>query len=341
MKIGVALQPLQPGAVEFAREAERLGVGAAWTPEVWGYDALTGLAHVASQTETIELGTFVVQLGSRSPALLAGSALSLQEISGGRFKLGIGVSGPQVMEGWHGVRFDRPAQRTRETIEIVRMVSRGERLDHPGSVYPLPLPDSRGKALKPMLSPREVPIYVAALGPMNLRLTGELADGWLGNAFIPEQADIFLDPIREGAAKVGRSLAELDLVAPVAVQVTADDSETEEHVRRHASGYAFTIGAMGSGKENFYNTAFSRLGYGDEVAEVSRLWRAGEREQAEAMVPLDLGAKTNLIGTPEQITERIRAYDDAGITSLLAKLEGDFDDQLRTLEILTRATSAL
>ncbi len=146
MKIGVLTEPRLPGAADFARTAESLGVDSLWVPEVWGYDALTGLAHLAAHTSSIRLGTFVVQLGSRSPALLATSALSLQELSGGRFLLGIGTSGPRVMEGWHGVRFRKPVQATRETIEIIRTVSRGERLVHDGDIYPLPLPDSSGAA---------------------------------------------------------------------------------------------------------------------------------------------------------------------------------------------------
>src|SRR4051794_31934724 len=263
MRIATLVDPHAPGAGDFAREAERIGVDSLWVPEVWGYDALTGLAHLAAQTESIGLGTFVVQLGSRSPALLATSALSLQSLSGGRFRLGVGVSGPQVMEGWHGVRFRRPVQATRETIEIIRMVSRGERLEHAGEVYPLPLPDSEGRAIRPLVAPAHVPVYVAAMGPVNLRLTGEVADGWLGNAFVPEAAETFLGRIRAGAESAGRTLADLDLVAPVAVELTADEAATDEAVRRHAAGYAFTIGAMGSRGRNFYNEAFRRLGYGE------------------------------------------------------------------------------
>src|ERR1700742_4954426 len=186
MRVGAMIEPRLPGAIEVAAAAERIGGDSLWLPEVGGYDALTGLAYVAAKTSTIKLGTFVVQLGSRSPALLATSALSLHELSDGRFLLGIGTSGPRVMEGWHGVRFRKPVETTRETIEIVRIVSSGDRLDHPGEIYPLPLPDSSGAALRPMVRPRHVPVYVAAMGPRNLRLTGELADGWLGNAFIPE-----------------------------------------------------------------------------------------------------------------------------------------------------------
>lgn len=341
VKVATLIEPRLPGAVEFAVAAERLGVDSLWTPEVWGYDALTGLAYLAATTTTVRLGTFVVQLGSRSPALLATSALSLQELSGGRFLLGVGTSGPRVMEGWHGVRFRKPVETTRETIEIIRIVSRGERLEHPGEIYPLPLPDSAGAALKPMVRPREVPVYVAAMGPRNLRLTGEVADGWLGNAFIPEAADVFLGPLRDGAQRAGRTLADLDLVAPVAVEFHDDDASADAAARRHADGYAFTIGAMGAGGRNFYNDAFTRLGYGTQVAAVADLWQSGRRDEARAAVPIDLGRLTNLVGTPGGIAERVRAYHDVGITTLLAKLDGDYPDQLVTLQRLIRITADL
>lgn len=345
MKVGALIEPRLPGAVEFALAAEHLGVDSVWTPEVWGYDALTGLAYLAAKTSVLRLGTFVVQLGSRSPAMLATSALSLQELSGGRFLLGIGTSGPRVMEGWHGVRFRKPVQTTRETIEIVRMVSRGERLAHPGEIYPLPLPDSEGAALTPMVRPRSVPVYVAAMGPHNLRLTGEMADGWLGNAFIPEAAEVFLGPLREGAAHAGRSLTDLDLVAPVAVEFHPDEASADAAARRHADGYAFTIGAMGSTRagvgRNFYNDAFTRLGYGEQVERVAELWQSGRRDEARAAVPIDLGRLTNLVGTQEYIAERVRAYRAIGITTLLAKLDGPYPDQLATLERLVRTVADL
>jgi len=336
MRIGTLVDPHAPGAGDFAREAERIGVDSLWVPEIWGYDALTGLAHLAALTERIGLGTFVVQLGSRSPALLATSALSLQSLSGGRFRLGVGVSGPQVMEGWHGVRFQRPVQATRETIEIIRTVSRGERLEHAGEVYPLPLPDSEGRAIRPLVVPADVPVYVAAMGPANLRLTGEVADGWLGNAFVPEAAEVFLGPIREGAEVAGRDLTALDLVAPVAVEITDDEQATVEAVRRHARGYAFTIGAMGSRGRNFYNEAFGRLGFAQEVAVVEELWRAGRRDDAGDAVPLELGRLTNLLGTEEEVAARIELHRAAGITTLLAKLAGTADEMLVTLERLVR-----
>jgi F420-dependent oxidoreductase-like protein len=340
MKIGAMIEPRLPGAVEFAVAAESIGVASLWVPEVWGYDALTGLAYLAAKTSSIKLGTFVVQLGSRSPAMLATSALSLEVLSSGRFILGIGTSGPRVMEGWHGVRFRKPVQTTRETIEIIRTISRGERLEHAGEIYPLPLPDSRGAALRPLVQPDHVPVYVAAMGPQNLRLTGETADGWLGNAFIPEAADVFLGPLRDGAQSAGRTLDQLDLVAPVAVEFHDDHASADAAARRHADGYAFTIGAMGAGGQNFYNDAFTRLGYGAEVGAVAELWQAGKHDEARRSVPLDLGRLTNLLGTSDIIAERVSRYRATGITTLLAKLDGGYEEQLAILQRLVSITES-
>ena len=192
-----------PRDVTYIQEAERLGASSVWVPELWGADALTPLAYLAATTSSIGLASGIVQIGSRSPALLAMTAMTLQGLSGGRFLLGLGTSGPQVMEGWHGVRFTSPIGATRETIEIVRTVARGDRLSHDGAVYRLPLPDGPGRAIRSMLEPVEVPIYVAALGPRNLELTGELADGWIGNAFLPDHADVFLEPLRDGSGPGG------------------------------------------------------------------------------------------------------------------------------------------
>ena len=328
MQVGISAQVTGADDAAFVADAERLGAASVWVPEVWGQDALTPLAYLAARTTTIRLGSAIAALGARTPAMLAMSAMSLQLLSGGRFLLGVGTSGPQVMEGWHGVRFRWPLAVTRETIEIVRAVARGDRLSHAGQVFRLPLPDGPGRALRSMLPPARVPILVAALGPRNLELTGELADGWIGNAFIPEQAPVFLDHLRAGAARAGRTLAGLELVIPVAVEFTDD---VEEAARRHARGYAFTIGAMGSRQQNFYNAAFARQGYMDEVAAVRDLWLAGRRDEAGDRVPLELGLKTNLLGTPAMIAERLRLYRDAGITTLQAKLAGDAGSRLDTL----------
>jgi F420-dependent oxidoreductase-like protein len=325
LRVGVGIAGMARTDVEFAQEAERLGADSVWCPEFWAADALTPLAFLAAKTSTIRLATGIVQLGARTPAMLAMSALSMQALSGGRFVLGVGTSGPQVMEGWHGVRFDRPVRRTRETIEIIRKVSAGDRLDYHGDVYRLPLPDGEGRAIRSLMAPARIPIYVASLGPANLRLTGELADGWIGNSFFPETADVFLDPIREGAAASGRDIAALDLTVSVGVEFTDD---VEEAGRRHAEGYAFTFGAMGSAATNFYNNAFDRQGYGDDVREVQRLWLAGDREAARRRVPTAIGLGTNLIGTDDLVRDRLRLYRDAGITTLRAGLAGDGADGL-------------
>jgi F420-dependent oxidoreductase-like protein len=332
LRIGVGVAPLGPPEVDFVREAERLGADSVWTPEFWAGDALTPLAFLAGQTTTIRLGTGIVQLGARTPAMLAMSALSMQALSGGRFILGVGTSGPQVMEGWHGVRFDKPVRRTRETIEIIRRVSAQERLQYDGEIYTLPLPDGEGRAIRSLMPPTHIPIYVAALGPANLRLTGELADGWIGNSFLPETAEVFLDPIKEGAARAGRDLADLDLTVSVAVEFTDD---VEGAGRRHAEGYAFTFGAMGSATTNFYNDAFARQGFGEDVREVQRLWRAGDQDAARRRVPTEIGLRTNLIGTDDLVRARLRLYRDAGISTLRTGVgSGDLDTRLADLERL-------
>jgi F420-dependent oxidoreductase-like protein len=330
LRVAVAGSADGAAEIEFVREAERLGADSAWVPELWGHDALTQIGYLAARTSRIALGTSIVQLGARSPALLATSAMSLQQLSGGRFRLGIGVSGPQVMEGWHGVPFRRPVQLTRETIEIIRMVSRGDRLAYEGQVYQLPLrrPGGQGRTLRPAAPPVTVPVYVAAIGPANLRLCGELADGWLGNTFMPETAAVFLDELRAGAATAGRALADLDLQVPVAVEFTDDVAEAET---RHAAGYAFTIGAMGSDTANFYNQAFARQGFGDQVRAVQELWQAGRRDEAARAVPHELGARTNLLGPPEVVRARLRRYRAAGVNTLSVKLRGSLGERLATL----------
>ena len=313
LSIGLSVSPQDPQWLELAREAERVGVDSVWVPEFWAYDAFTPLAAIAARTERVRLATGIAQLGARTPAMLAMSAMSLQHISGGRFILGIGTSGPQVMEGWHGVGFSRPVRRTRETIEIIRMVTAGERLTYAGEVYRLPLPGGEGAAIRSRAEPAFVPIYIAALGPANLALTGELADGWIGNSFFPESSEVFCGPIGAAARRVGRSLSDLDLVVAVSVEFTDD---VEAAGRRHAAGYAFTFGAMGSRADNFYNNAFARQGFGDDVAEVQRLWAEGHREAAAARVPIEIGLGTNLIGPPDLVRDRLRAYRDCGVTTL-------------------------
>jgi F420-dependent oxidoreductase-like protein len=329
LRIAVGAAAYGADGVDFVQEAERLGVHSVWSAEAWGYDALTPLAFLAAKTSKIKLGAGIAQLGARTPANLAMAAMSMQALSGGRFILGIGTSGPQVMEGWHGVRFRKPLQRTRETIEIVKRIASGERLSYEGEIYTLPLPDGPGRSIRASAPPVEVPIYVASLGPGNLRLTGELADGWVGTSFIPETADVFLDRIRAGAESVGRSLSGFDVNVSAGVEFSDD---VDGVARKHARGYAFTFGAMGSRDQNFYKDAFERQGFAEDAREVQRLWLEGKREEAADRVPVEIALKTNLLGTPEMVKERLRVYRGAGVTTIRAGLAGrDLTQRLETL----------
>jgi F420-dependent oxidoreductase-like protein len=259
------------------------------------------------------------------------TAMALASLSGGRFLLGLGVSGPQVIEGWHGVRFARPLQRLRETVEIVRKVTRGERLVYQGEMYQVPLPGGEGKALTSSVPPRpNLPVYLATLGPKSLELTGELADGWLGTSFIPEHASLFFDPIAAGAAKAKRSLTDLDL--QVAGGVVAFSDDVESLIAPRKPGLAFTLGAMGSRQHNFYNDVFQRAGYADIALEVQDLWLKKQREAAVARIPDELVLKTNLIGTDEMVRERLRVHRHAGVNTLLVNPDGQtLDERLATL----------
>jgi alkanesulfonate monooxygenase SsuD/methylene tetrahydromethanopterin reductase-like flavin-dependent oxidoreductase (luciferase family) len=215
------------------------------------------------------------------------------------------------------------------------MIAAGERLAYDGSVYQLPLPDGLGRAIRSRAETAPIPMYVAALGPANLRLTGELADGWIGNSFFPATADAFFGPIREGAAAGGRSLDDVDRVVAVGLEFTADDPDAIAAAgRRHADGYAFTFGAMGSSTKNFYNDAFARQGYGDDVAEVQRLWASGDREAAAARVPTEIGLGTNLVGPPDVVRGRLVDYERSGVTTLRVGVDGSFDEKIAALETL-------
>lgn len=335
LRIGLSIDPSTPRFIELAQEAERIGVDSVWVPEYWAYDAFTPLAAIASVTEKLKLATGIAQLGARTPAMLAMTAMGVQAVSNGRFLLGLGVSGPQVVEGWHGVPFDRPVRRTRETIEILKMVASGERLAYDGSVYQLPLPNSLGKAIRSRAEPMPIPVYLAALGPANLRLTGELADGWIGNSFFPATSRVFLDPIEESAKSVGRSLTDIDCVVAVSLEFTSDSpADVAAAGRRHANGYAFTFGAMGTGKQNFYNDAFARQGYGQDVEAVQELWAKGEREAAAQRVPVEIGLGTNLIGPPSAIRSQLVDYERSGATTLRVGVDGTFDEKISALETL-------
>ena len=333
MRVAIALRLANDdwqAASAYVVEAERLGVDCLWSAEAWGHDAVTPLAFMAARTSRIRLGTGIMQAGTRTPALVAMTAMSLNVMSGGRFMLGLGVSGPQVIEGWHGIRFEQPLQRMRETVEIVRRATRGERLAYKGKIYELPLPGGEGKALRSAAKPQpDIPIYLATLSPRSLEMTGEIADGWLGTSFMPEHARVFLDHLEAGAVRAGRTLAQLDLQAG---GVVAFSDDVERLVPLRKPGLAFTLGAMGSRQHNFYNDVFKRAGYEDAAVEVQRLWLDGRREEAAARVPDELVLKTNLLGTEAMVRKRLETYRQAGITTLRVEPAGDsLDARLATL----------
>jgi F420-dependent oxidoreductase-like protein len=311
-----------------------MGVDFAWTAESWGHDAVTPLAYLAAKTSRIKLGAGIMQAVARTPANTAMTAMTLASMSNNRFVLGLGASGPQVVEGWHGVPFRKPVQRIREVIEIVRIISSGERLQYDGQVYHLPLPGGEGKALKSGAQPQpNIPVYLATLSKNSLEMTGELADGWIGTSFIPEQAhEVFFQHVERGAAKAGRTLADLDLQAGGSVAFSDDVGRL---VDRHRPGIAFTLGAMGSKEHNFYNAAFRRAGYEEEGIAVQRMWLEGRRKEAADMVPDEMVLKVNMLGTEDMVRDRMRAYRDAGITTL--RLQPDGRTGGERLETLGRA----
>jgi F420-dependent oxidoreductase-like protein len=345
MRVGVGIGSGRNGragweeAASFLQEAERLGVDSAWASEAWGFDAFTPLAYMAARTRRIKLGTSVAQAGTRTPTAVAMTALTLASLSDGRFILGLGTSGPQVIEGWHGLAFAHAVTRLRETVEIARMAMRGERVTYRGTVYQLPRPGGEGPALKMSVPPAVVPIYLATLGPKSLEMTGELADGWIASSFMPEHADVFLSPIRQGAQRARRSFAALDLHAG---GVVAFSDDLDQLIAPRKSGFAFEIGAMGSPRRNFYKNAYARQGYPDLCERVQALWLERRRDEAAALIPDEFVLKANLLGTDDMVRQRIRVYRDAGVTTIrAAPAGGTMAERLETLARFMRLVEAV
>ena len=299
--------------VEFVVEAEKLGVDTVWSAEAWGQDAIAPLAYLAARTERIRLGTGIMQISARTPSMTAMTALTMAAISGDRFILGLGASGPQVVEGLQGRPFKAPLTRMRETVDIVKLAFAGERIAYQGRYHQLPLAGGEGKALR-LAQPGNdrIPIYLATLGPNALRYTGEAADGWLGTSFTPEHADAHLDPIRAGAEAARRSLADID----IQVGGTVAFGDAEALAEPMKAGLAFTLGAMGSARTNFYNDAFKRGGWDAVARESQSLWVAGKRDRAAAVIPTEMVLQANLLGSEAEVRDRLRAYRDAGVTTL-------------------------
>lgn len=320
-----------------AQEADRLGYSVVWTAEAYGSDSPSMLAWIAGQTEHIDVGSAVMQIPARTPAATAMTAATIDALSGGRFRLGLGVSGPQVSEGWHGVRFAKPLARTREFVDIVKLAISRKEVAYDGAHYTLPLPDGPGKALRlGFHPPREhIPIYLAAVGPKNLELAGEIADGWLAVFYAPEFAADQLASVTAGRARAGKELAGFDVVPSVPVVIGDDVATCAELVRWYAALY---VGGMGSREQNFYNQLATRMGYGDAAREVQELYLAKRQRDAAAAVPMEFIDRTSLLGPKERIAERMREYAAAGVTTLSVTLfVADRDSGIATLRTCAEA----
>ena len=325
----IGLQREFESTARFAVEAEKLGVDQAWSAEAWGMDAVVPLAFLAARTSRLKLGTGIMQVCARTPVSTAMTALTMATVSNGRFLLGLGNSGPQVVEGLHGQAFERPVTRMREMIEIIRMACRGEKVAYEGREFVLPRPGGQGKALRLAHPPTEIPIYLATLAPRGLELTGALADGWLGTSFTPEAPEAHLEYLRRGAERAGRKLEDLDLGVPVSIAFTDDP---EPLIRAHKPGMAFQLSAMGSPTTNFYNDAYARGGFQDACTEVRNLWLEGRREEAAQAVPDEMIRQTTILGDEAYVRERLRLYRDVGIDTLtLSPAGGDAGERLDTL----------
>jgi F420-dependent oxidoreductase-like protein len=325
------------GNLALAREADRLGYAVVWAAEAYGSDVPTVLSWVAAQTTRIDIGAAIMQIPARTPAATAMTAATLDTLSGGRFRLGLGVSGPQVSEGWHGVRFDHPLGRTREYVDIVRMALSRKKVSYQGEHYQLPLPDGPGKALQLTVhgARTDLPVYIASVGPKNLELTGEIADGWLAILFAPDFAPESLAHVKAGREKAGKTMDGFDVVPTVGLVVGDDIAACTEPLRPNAALY---IGGMGSREQNFYNRLAVRMGYADAAAEVQNLFLDRKYREAAAAVPAEFVDSTSLIGPKERIADKMQAYAELGVTTLtVAPAGADMDEKIAALRTAAEA----
>jgi F420-dependent oxidoreductase-like protein len=320
------------------REAEDAGFDSVWAAEAYGSDVATVLAWIAAQTERIKIGSAIFQMPGRSPAMTAMTAATLDNLSNGRMLLGIGSSGPQVAEGWHGQRFAKQIQRTREYVAIIRAALARERLEFEGETYTLPLPDGPGKALKLTIAPvqERIPIYIAAIGPNNTKLTGEIADGWMPFFFSPEHVSDARELLEEGAARAGGSLdGSFDIAPNVSVCVDDDLDRAHDAMRPLLALY---VGGMGSRERNFYNSLVRRFGFEEAADEVQDLYLAGKREEAAAALPAELIDLISLCGPKDRVMERLSVYRDAGVGTLIATpVAPDAEGRSRIIQALAEA----
>jgi F420-dependent oxidoreductase-like protein len=320
-----------------AQEADRLGYAVVWVAEAYGSDAVSMLAWIAGQTRQIDVGAAILQIPARTPAMTAMTAATLDALSGGRFRLGLGVSGPQVSEGWHGVRFGKPLARTREYVDIVRLALAREPVSYQGEHYTLPLPGGPGKPLKLGFHPPrpDVPVYLAAVGPKNLELAGEIADGWLAIFLAADAAGEQLAQIERGRAKRGLGLAGFDVATTVPVVVGDNVAWCADVVRPYAALY---VGGMGSREQNFYNGIAVRMGYAQAAARIQDLYLSGQKAEAAEAVPQEFIERTSILGDKANIVDRIRQYAAAGVGTLsISPYVGDLQSGIDTLRIVAEA----
>jgi F420-dependent oxidoreductase-like protein len=302
--------------IQLVKEAEAAGFDSVWAAEAYGSDAATVLGWLAAQTERIRIGSAIFQMPARSPAMTAMTAATLDQLSDGRVVIGIGPSGPQVAEGWHGQRFAHQLARTREYVEILRKALARERLVYDGETYQLPLPDGPGKALKLMIGTvqERIPIYVAAIGPKNTQLVGEIADGWLPMFFSPENVGESRGLLEDGAARAGRSLNGFDVAPTVQVAIDDDIERARDVMRPFVALY---VGGMGSRKRNFYKALVERYGFEEAAQEIQDLYLEGKKDEAAAAIPGELIDTVTLAGPREHIRDRIGIYKEAGVGTLI------------------------
>ncbi|WP_438302706.1 LLM class flavin-dependent oxidoreductase [Streptomyces sp. HUAS TT11] len=303
---------------DFVVEAEKLGLDVCWVAEAWGSDAPSALGYYAALTDRMLLGSGVIQVGTRTPTAVAQTAITLSNLSGGRFLLGLGASGPQVIEGLHGVPFARPLRRVRETVDIVRQVFAGGKLSYSGAEFSIPLPGGEGVPMRlSMRAEHEIPVYLAALSPAMLELTGEVADGWLGTSFVPEgAADAYFAHLDNGLARTGRTRSELDVCQGAEVAFAPDEDALGAMTAERKKELAFSLGGMGTASTNFYNNAYSRQGWAEVAAEVRERWQAGDRDGAARLVTDDMVLGTTLIGTESMVRRRLEVWRDAGVDTV-------------------------
>jgi F420-dependent oxidoreductase-like protein len=318
---------------DFVLEAEKLGLDVCWVAEAWGSDAPSVLGYLAARTERMLLGSGILQVGTRTPVAIAQTAMTLAEMSQGRFLLGLGPSGPQVIEGLHGVPFARPLLRMRETVDVVRQAFAGEKIAYSGRTVEIPLPGGDGRPMRLSLAANpHIPIYLATMSPKLLELTGEVADGWLGTSFVPEGAAAYTTHLAAGLDRSGRSWSELDVCQGAEVAFANDEDELRSMLGPRKKELAFSLGGMGSATTNFYNDAYSRQGWADVAAAVRERWQGGDREGAAALVTDEMVLATTLIGTEEMVRARLGAWRAAGVDTVRLYPAGEtLDARLATL----------